>query len=139
MNRTQYRVMLIKQIHVSHRYRDYFIYQREEYEELLHEHFGVTSSKHLNIDQLVMLCDWMNFRIDILPVQKKKADLVTPAQLTTIRGMWSQYAKDTSDEALLKFVKKIIGEQYLHIKSLKLEEAQKIIPVLDKMQHAKGR
>jgi hypothetical protein len=134
MNRTQYRAILVKQIHISKRWREYYKSNRDDYVDLLQTHFGVSSSKDMQIDQLVMLRDWMNFQLANLPIQKPKNEMATPEQLSIIRSIWTNYANDASDTALLKFAKRIVGTQYLHLKSLPCKEAQKLIPVLLKMQ-----
>ncbi len=138
MNRTEYKKLLIRQIHVSPRYREFYSKDDDAYRELLHQHFAQRSSKNLNIDQLVMLRDYMNLQSATLPVQKPKPSFATPSQLTTLRGMWARYADDESDAALLKFAVRIIKKQCLHLKNLTLSEAQKLISVLDKMQNQGG-
>jgi len=132
-----YHKSLIQQIHTSKRYSEYFRHNRDDYEALLQEHFGVTSSKELEIDQLVILVNYFNFQQKELPIQKPKKQNATMAQLSTIRSMWAQYADDVSDDALLRFIKRQFKKQLLHVKNLSFEEAQKLIPMLKRMQEQK--
>ena len=134
-----YHKSLIQQLHISKRYREYFKHNRDEYEELLEKHFGVSSSKKLQIDQLIILVKYFNFQSATLPIQKQNTpNASTPAQLNTIRSIWSNYADDTSDETLLKFIRRQFKKQYLHVKNLSLKEAQILIVTLRRMQENKG-
>lgn len=133
-----YHKSLIQQLHISKRYSEYFKHNRDEYEELLEKHFGVSSSKKLQIDQLIMLVKYFNFQNSTLPIQKSTVpNASTPAQLSTIHSIWNNYTDDSSDDALLKFVKRQFKKQYLHVKNLTLKEAQILIATLRRMQEQK--
>jgi len=129
----QLHASLIKALHISRRYKEYYKENRDEYKELLSEHFGVESSKELGIDELIGLVEWMNFKLDVLP-QQKAYHHCTQAQLRMMQGLWNSFARDSSEDALLEFVNRIIHKRYLHLHMLSKSEAQKVIPVLKKMQ-----
>lgn len=120
---------LIKGLHISRRYAEYYKHNKDEYIELLQEHFNVDSSKDLGIDQLIILVDYMNFKIDELPHFYS----CTKAQLTKMITLWNSFADTKTDAALLEFVNKQTKKQYKKLFMLTKSEAQKIIPVLQKM------
>jgi len=125
---------LIKALHISKRYQEYYKENRDAYKELLSEYFGVESSLELGIEELIGLVDWMNFKRDVLPMRKEPN--CTKAQLVMMQGLWREVARNTSEEALLAFVQRIIHKRYLHLHMLSKTEAQKVIPVLKKMQNS---
>jgi len=132
-----YSKQLKMHIHTSVRYVNYYKDERKDYKNLLLTHFEVTSSTNLQIDQLIMLRDYMNYQRESLPIQKEpnaNETRVTTPQLSTIRSMWNNYAEDTSDEALLKFFNRKFKKRYLHLNVMRMDEAQKLIPILKKMQ-----
>lgn len=122
---------LIKQLHISKRYKEYYKENKEEYQELLQRHFGMRSSKELSIDQLIVFADYMNFKRGALP--EYKAEICTKAQLSTMRGLWNSFASNPNDEALLAFVNRQTRKSYTELHMTTLIEAQKIIPVLKNM------
>ncbi len=126
---------LIKAVHVSKRYVNFFKENESEYRELLKKHFGVESSTKLTIEQLMMLIDYLNFKRDSLPVfEPKKA---TARQIEHLRGLWKRYAKDKSDRALLWFLKKYEGVLPLRVEYVSKESAQKAIVALKKSLRGK--
>lgn len=132
LKQQKYHKSLIKAVHLSLKYSNYYKEERTEYEELLMQHFGKRSSKELQIDQLIMLIDYLNHKRSSLPVQK--GTYATARQLTTIRGLWEKKASTPTDETLLIFIEKIIKKRYLHLHMLTLEEGKKIIYILKQMK-----
>jgi len=125
---------LIRALHLSRRYREYYRDNREEYRELLDEKFGVSSSKELGIEQLIVFVDYMNFKADELPTKRRvNESLCSEAQLKMMHGLWNELARDKSEEALLTFAKRVLKKHYLHLHMLTKSEAQKLIPVLKNM------
>ncbi|DAB30558.1 MAG TPA: hypothetical protein CFH84_03435, partial [Sulfurimonas sp. UBA12504] len=122
---------LIKQLHISKRYKEYYKEKKDEYVEMLEMHFGVYSSKELSIDQLMVLVDYLNFKRDALP--EYKAEICTKAQLSTMRGLWNSFASTPTDEALVKFVNRNRGKNYEELHMTSKSDAQKVIPVLKTM------
>lgn len=119
---------LVRTIHLSRRYNEYYKDNKEDYLELLQEHFKVDSSKELSIDQLMVFVDYMNFKTDKLPTYQNR--ICTKAQLSTMRGLWKSFASNQNDEALLAFVNRQTKKSYTKLHMTTLMEAQKIIPVL---------
>ena len=113
---------LIKALHISRRYQEYYKDNKDEYRELLQEHFKADSSKELSIDQLMIFVDYMNFKKVELPTYKNR--ICTKAQLATTK----------TDEALLKFANRQTQKTYAELHMVTLREAQKIIPVLETMK-----
>ncbi|WP_294962287.1 phage protein GemA/Gp16 family protein [Sulfurimonas sp.] len=128
-----YHKSLIKALHISRRYKEYFKDNKDEYTELLQESFGVNSSKELTINQLILFVDYMNFKDVKLPTYEKRSDefgaTCTKPQLEMMKGLWNGFATNKTDEALLKFANRQAGKTYLHLHMLSKQEAQKIIPV----------
>jgi len=123
---------LIKALHISRRYQEYYKDNKDEYRELLQEHFKADSSKELSIDQLMIFVDYMNFKKVELPTYKNR--ICTKAQLATMRGLWNDFATTKTDEALLKFANRQTQKTYTELHMVTLREAQKIIPVLETMK-----
>lgn len=126
---------LIRSIHLSKRYREYYKEDKEEYKELLKIHFGVESSKKLSIDQLIIFINFMNFKRDSLPKFRTGTDEpCTQAQLSTMRGIWSEVARVKTDETLLAFINRNRRTTYKELHLVTKFDAQKIIPVLKSMR-----
>lgn len=125
--------MLIKQLHISKRYTEYYKHNKEEYKDMLEEFFGVRSSLDLRIEQLIDLVDYMNFKKASLV--KSTPELCSKAQQVVIRELWGNIARDKSDEALLTFIQRVLKKRYLHLHMLTKKEAQVIIPVLKSMNN----
>lgn len=126
---------LIRALHLSKRYKEYYSDNKQEYREMLDEHFGVSSSKELCLDELIVFVDYMNFKADELPTKRRvNESLCSEAQLKMMRGLWSERARDKSEEALLSFAKRVLKKHYLHLHMISKSEAQKLIPVLQKMK-----
>jgi len=125
-----YKRALVQYVHVSKKYRAYYKDNRDEYKEVLERAFGVRSSKDLSVDQLTVLVDWLNHRRDDLPVHRP--DKITDAQEAALRDLWSRYAKDKSDIALLSFVKRVGKKAYLKVELVDKQSATRCITALKK-------
>ena len=123
-----YHKALVQYVHVSKKYRAYYKDHRDEYEDVLERAFGVRSSKDLSVDDLTVLVDWLNHRRDDLPVHRP--DKITDAQEVMLRELWSRYAKDKSDIALLSFVKRVGKKAYLKVELVDKQSATKCITAL---------
>jgi len=98
----QLRKKLITAVHLSKRYKNYYIDDKDSYKKLLLDNFGVDSSKKLSINQLISLLDYLNFKTP--NIETKETQKASQAQINKIKELWSQYAKDTSDRALIHFL-----------------------------------
>lgn len=123
---------LIKQVHTSIRYQNYYRNEREEYVEMLKGAFGKDSSVALSVSELIMLVDYLNMKRDTLPTFTPKQS--TSAQVWKIMQLWEAKARDKSDTALLSFCKRIIKKEYETPNQMEFNEAQKVILALEKMK-----
>jgi len=126
---------LIQKIHTSIRYIAYLKYDRDAYEALLETHFGVDSSKKLDIDQLIIFVDFLNSKREEIPIMIRKST-ATASQLRLIKELWGRVGKNPSDEALRAMVYRVTKNNYLHIDALSKKDAQTMIPVLKNMEEA---
>lgn len=123
-----YRKMLLKKIHLSKRYINFYKDNKDEWAILLNKHFGVQSSAKLKIDNLVELLDYCNFKRENLPIFKEWH--ITNAQAKYMRDLWQNYANDKNDEALLSWILKKFKKAYIKIDLIKREDGAMIISVL---------
>ena len=132
-----YHANLIKQVHLSLRYKNYYRENRDEYVELLKESFNKSSSKDLTVSELVGLVDYLNMK-GTCPSLCHQTGLISKKQLEYIKGLWAEIARVKTDETLLSFVIRQTGVHYTQLKNIKMREAQKLIPVLIKMRGEHG-
>jgi len=96
---------LVKSVHLSARYQNYFKYNREEYTQMLLNAFGKNSSLSLTIGELILLVDYCNFKIEKLPVFVPS--LASQQQIFKIGALWEEKARDKSRYALQKFINRV--------------------------------
>lgn len=130
---TNYRKKLIRDIHTSQRYQNYYAEEREEYEALLLDHFGHSSSAKLDITQLKQLHGYLRLG-QPLP-QCRKA---SPQQLYKMNELWAVKARTPTATALLAFATRICGRDPGALPELTVTEAQKVIIALEKMEVKDG-
>lgn len=124
--------VLVKQVHTSIRYQNYYRDNRDEYVKMMEDAFGKKSSLELSVSELIMLIDYLNMRRDTLPSFTPRQS--TPAQIWKIMQIWEAKARDKSDAALLNFCKRIIKKEYEAPNQMEFNEAQKVILALEKMK-----
>ncbi len=98
----QLKKRLIKAVHISQRYVNYYKDNKDEYKKLLKKHFEVESSKFLTVSQLIALLDYLNFKTSTL--NYKDTTKASDTQVYKIKQLWEQYADDKSDRALIHFL-----------------------------------
>jgi len=123
---------LVKQVHTSTRYQNYYNNEREEYVEMLKGAFGKNSSVALSVSELIILVDYLNMKRDTLPTFTCKQS--SPSQIWKIMQLWESKARDKSDTALLSFCKRIIKKEYETPNQMEFNEAQKVILALQNMK-----
>jgi hypothetical protein len=123
---------LVKQVHTSIRYQNYYRDNRDEYVKMMEDAFGKNSSVALSVSELIILVDYLNLRRDTLPSFAPRQS--TPAQIWKIMQTWEAKARDKSDTALLNFCKRIIKKEYEAPNQMEFNEAQKVILALEKMK-----
>ncbi len=119
---------LIRAVHLSRRYTNYYKDDKEAYRELLEEHFGVKSSKELSISELIELNDYLNFRRGSLSHTR----LMSKAQERLLKELWSEVARDKSQRALIWFLKRFEGELRISVDRYSKKSASKAILALKK-------
>ncbi len=124
-----YRKNLLTKIHLSERYVGFYRHNKDEWKELLIKHFGVDSSADLDIENLLNLLDFCNFKKGCLPTYKDEC--ATSAQVKYMRDLWKNYARDKSDEAFLNFLQKRFKISVIKLDLIPLKDAGRIIAVLE--------
>lgn len=131
------RKRLLTRIHVTHQCKH--LKSIDAWEDFLFHRFEVTSCKNLSINELMKLVDeltqgvsFVKHKPDFEARALVQSDKATKKQLNCIRALWNKKSKTKDDVSLLKFCKKVIKKQYLHLYNLSGEEATKIIYVLEK-------
>ncbi len=104
--------------------------------EFMLSRFGVDSTTKLSIDELKLLLDFCNRKVSDVPMLHKIKDkeLITQAQLEKIRVTWKEKARDTSEEALLNFVKRVSRYELERLEDLLKGKATKVIIALEKLK-----
>jgi len=128
MNKRDYKKILIQQIHLSKKYREFFKDNREDYVDLLKNNFNVESSTDLDIDSLIALLDFLNYRSD--EIKSKNNTKITPKQKEKLLELWETYAKDTSEIALMKFIFTVSKKRFISVNALDKALASKVIAIL---------
>ena len=123
---------LIQKIHLSKKYKDFYKENKDIYYGLIKDHFGVDSSTEMNIEQLVVFCDWLNDRVKELP--KVMLNSASDAQVSLITKLWGEKARDKSDKALRAFIYRLTKNNYLRIQSISKKDASVIIVALKNMK-----
>lgn len=138
-----FRKGLLRGIHQNHSYVQ--LHASGAWEDWLFVRFGVTSSKDLSIKELKHALNVLTYKIEdelnITPdlsgraimKQSTKDGGITPKQISAIRSMWEQKARDKSDVAMLHFVKKATGTLFIALEHLKKAEATKVLIALAKV------
>lgn len=129
-----YRKILLKQIHLSPRYVNFYKENRKEYEEMLSKHFGVVSAANLSINNLQELNNYLCLKKPTLDAQKEAQGYASSLQCKTIRVLWGSYATNKTDEAFLNWLGKRKKGYYMRIDLLPKSLASKMIAVLKTMQ-----
>lgn len=128
----KYKKSLIVKIQII---KNNVFYDDDERKEFMLSRFGVDSTTKLSIDELKLLLDFCNRKVSDIPMlnQIKDKELITQAQLEKIRVVWMEKARDKSEEALLKFVKRVSRYELERLEDLLKGKATKVIVALEKM------
>ena len=74
---------------------------------------------------------------DINKIYFERKGKITDAQIEYILGLWKKLSDEKTTSSLLRFIKKVIGKLYLYIELLKVQEASKVIVILEKWNKQK--
>lgn len=125
-----YRKMLLRQIHLSPRYINFYKDEKEEWRSFLMGKFAVNTSARLSISNLEELLRYMSFKsLDIQPTIEL-LDKASKKQCELLRGIWSEWARDISDEALLRFIGKKWKKFYIKLEYIPKAEIRTYIAVI---------
>ncbi len=126
----KYQKSLIQKIQTSKRN---VFFDDEERKAFMKSRFGVDSTTKMTIDQLKLLLDFCNRKVNDIPMlnQIKDKELITQAQLEKIRVLWKEKARDKSEDALLRFVFRISSYKIDRIEDLLKGKATKVIVALE--------
>lgn len=107
----------------------------ESWTAFLQNGYGVTSSADLSIDELMNLFDVIRGIKEpkIGGVRESKEGMASPKQIYTIEKLWDEKAKDKSSLALRKFIKRTIKIMPLHLRSLSIMDASRVITAIKKL------
>lgn len=101
--------------------------------------YGVDSCKHLSITELEKVADELikgvafeEHKPDIKGRALLKDDNITSKQIFYMKKLWEENSRNKDETSLLRFTKKVLKEQYLHLELLSQEEATMVITVLEK-------
>ena len=124
-----YRKQLLAIIHTHPFYKH--AKQNDAWEEFLSA-WSIKSCAQLKVKELINLIAVMDGKDN---PKSSTAEFATASQIYAIRCLWQKVANDTSDRALLFFIKRITKNLYLKIEYIKKREASKMLIVLKKMEN----
>ena len=126
-----YKNYLLKRVHTSKLYKEIYVHDRECYEQMLKNLFGVTSSKLLSIDELKKL-------VAYLEEGKEPKNTPTSNQINYIKLLWEKKAIWKDMASLLKFVKRVTKKDVNKLSEITKKEATYVISALNKLQTQKS-
>ena len=128
----KYKKSLIQKIQIN---KSNVFYDEDERKEFMFSRFGVDSTTKLSIDQLKLLLDFCQRKVNDIPMLhtvEGKA-LITQAQVEKIRTVWKEKARDKSEKALLIFASRVSGHKLERLEDLLKGKATKVIVALEKL------
>jgi len=128
VNKRDYKKILIQQVKMSKKWRAFYKDNREDYVALLQEKFNVESSTKLDIDALISLVDFMNYKTD--EIESRNNTKITLKQKEKLLELWHGYAKDTSEVALMKFIFTVTKQRFVSVNTLSKTLTSKVIAIL---------
>lgn len=90
--------------------------------------FGAESSTDLTRNEAKAVIDTLK-KMGV-PTPTRDPMRATDNQIDYIKGLWVELSNQKDYDSLRLFVKKITGKLYLHIETMNLDEAQKILVAL---------
>ncbi len=124
-----YKNSLLRKVHTSRTYLEVYSKDRELYEQMLKNSFGVKSSKDLSIDELKRLVDFLDGKSNEI-----KKDLITTNQKSYILVMWGKKSLFKDENSLLKFAKRILQRDVNSIDKITKREAIKLIAAVKNLK-----
>jgi len=124
-----YRKQLLAIIHTHPFYKH--AKQNEAWEEFLSA-WSVKSCAQLKVKELINLIAVMDGKDS---PKSDETEFATASQIYAVRCLWQRVANDTSDKALLFFIKRVTKNLYMKVEHIKKKEASKTLIVLKKMEN----
>lgn len=124
-----YRKQLLAIIHTHPFYKH--AKQNEAWEEFLSA-WSVKSCAQLKVKELINLIAVMDGKDS---PKSDETEFATASQIYAVRCLWQRVANDTSDKALLFFIKRVTKNLYIKVEHIKKKEASKTLIVLKKMEN----
>jgi len=127
-------------IHTSDMWKDVFRDDRAAYETMLHDRYGnkkrkVMSCKELTLNELFDLVKYMT-GLENSGVNKDHAAMAASfKQVKFMTDLWRNKARNVSDKALLAFIKRQTGKEYMNVSSVLRTDMRKILPALQAMNN----
>ncbi len=125
----RYKIGLIRQVHTSKLYNSVYKNDRELYEDMLSNSFGVTSSKELSIEELIKLVEFLEQKALNIYVPKASDN-----QMHFIQTLWKANATFKEYSYMIKFInKRVIKREVSSLKELHKREVAGVIGAIKKL------
>jgi len=124
-----YKQALIKQVHTSKLYIDVYSKDRELYEEMLTNNFGVKSSKDLDIEQLLKLVKFLDAQTFV-----SLKTTATKNQIAFLLTLWKQKARFKNEASLLNLIYMRFKISLNSIYDLDKKDFKKVVAVLQNIK-----
>lgn len=124
-----YKQALIKQVHISKLYVDVYSKDRELYEDMLTNNFGVKSSKDLDIEQLIKLVKFLDGQTFV-----SLKTTATKNQIAFLLTLWKQKARFKDEKSLLNLIYMRFKISLNSIYDLEKKDFKKVVAVLQNMK-----
>lgn len=124
-----YKQALIKQVHISKLYVDVYSKDRELYEDMLINNFGVKSSKDLDIEQLIKLVKFLDGQTFV-----SLKTTATKNQIAFLLTLWKQKARNKDEKSLLNLIYMRFKISLNSIYDLEKKDFKKVVAVLQNMK-----
>ena len=124
-----YKQALIKQVHISKLYVDVYSKDRELYEDMLTNNFGVKSSKDLDIEQLIKLVKFLDGQTFV-----SLKTTSTKNQIAFLLTLWKQKARNKDEKSLLNLIYMRFKISLNSIYDLEKKDFKKVVAVLQNMK-----
>ena len=124
-----YKNALLRRLHTSPRYTEYFAKEPIAYRAFLKKHLGVDSSKELSIAVLKELVAYFELKSETIP-----SNFATPQQIAFIRHAWQHTSRNKDEASLLRFAKRILKKELSSIEEIRSGEAKRLIAALRHMK-----
>lgn len=125
-------------VHTSDKWKEIYKDDRVAYEFMLQERYGnkrrkVASCKDLTLNELFDLVKSLTGMEDSRN-EDFKGLAASFKQVKYMKDLWAKKARNPSDKALLAFVNRQTGKEYLDLSSVLRTDIRKIIPALQNMK-----